>query len=295
LAVVPKPTPLEVVDKAGKAVTVDAAKAPIQSSSLPDAKHLSTLRNNTYDFAAAFLANSGDELALSNLGEDAFLKGNYSWTIKYLEQAKSVQKSLVWMSNYPFLAGAYLLGNNDRAKFESTLDEMMREMNMPSGYLSFPSPRSFTLENLNTVRRAVPDIDRVKIDEVIAQVNKLMGIGTGQTSTAQVCTFSGQAAAGSDAWIKEESCFIPTIDHLDRSYHQGNFSCCGGGAKSPTTAADIPAGLEVITTGSTYWSVTRPVLFSDKFSITTYCGPSENTLNPSGCQVNVVVIAHYKF
>jgi hypothetical protein len=75
----------------------------------------------------------------------------------------------------------------------------------------------------------------------------------------------------------------------------GGFVCCGGGAESPTTAADVPAGIELITTGSVYWSVANPILNSDKFSLTTYCGPSVPALSTEGCSVKVTVMAHYQY
>lgn len=107
------------------------------------------------------------------------------------------------------------------------------------------------------------------------------------------CTFYGEANPGSPAWNKDDSCIIPRVELLDSGYHQGNFGCCGGGATSPTTAADVPPGMELRTSGRVYWSVRDPKLRGDQFSIHTYCGPPGNSWE-GGCNVRVDVIPHYR-
>src|SRR5260370_25907772 len=107
-----------------------------------------------------------------------------------------------------------------------------------------------------------------------------------------VCHFYGQASQGGQAWNKDESCTVPRLELLDTSYHQGDFVCCGGGAGSPTTNRDIPAGLEVVVTGGHDWSVRDPKLQGNQFFLHTYCGP-EPPPGP-GCNVNVVVWVHYR-
>lgn len=297
LSSAPHDVPLTVVD-GGRTITVNAATTPTTSPdrSVPDPNKPPSLHATTYDFATMFANYSGDELALANLGEDAFLKGNYTWTIKYLEQARRVQRSKVWMSEYPYLAAAYLLGNGDESLFRSTLSDMLRDMAIPNTYLNFSAPISFCLERLNAVRRLVPDADRKTVEDVIAKINELYGVGTPIQAkrTDQVCSFYGEAPYGGKAWLKQDSCIIPNVERLDKGYRQGSFICCGGGAQSPTTAANIPAGLELITTGSVYWSVADPVLESDKFSLTTYCGPPATVLDQKGCNVKVTVVAHYQ-
>src|SRR5207247_2433359 len=76
------------------------------------------------------------------------------------------------------------------------------------------------------------------------------------------------------------------------SYHQGDFNCCGGGATSPTTSANIPAGLEVIVDGGLFWSASNPKLSGSTFTVDTYCGPGPP--GGAGCNIKVTVIAHYR-
>jgi uncharacterized integral membrane protein len=106
------------------------------------------------------------------------------------------------------------------------------------------------------------------------------------TYTKDACHFYGQADSP-PAWNKDDSCIIPEVEHLDRSFRQTDFVCCGGGATANTTSADIPPGLEIVVTGAHYWSVYAPQLSGDRLTLHTYCGPPN-------CNVNVYVKAHYK-
>lgn len=115
----------------------------------------------------SFLENQGNELAVARLGEKAFAAQNYECVIVYLEQAKRVQTSKVWESNYPYLAGAYLLGRGDREQFERTLQEMLAEMRLRNSYLHFPTPIGIALNNLTDVRQYVDSKAQVYIDEEI--------------------------------------------------------------------------------------------------------------------------------
>src|SRR5262245_2110992 len=92
-------------------------------------------------------------------------------------------------------------------------------------------------------------------------------------SSEKVCHLYGQAGQGGAAWNKDDSCAIPRVELLDGNYHQSDFICCGGGATSPTTNRDIPAGLELQVTGGHYWSVANPRLVGVQFYLHTYCGP----------------------
>jgi hypothetical protein len=115
----------------------------------------------------SFAESQGNELALARLAQKAFAALNYECVIAYLEQAKKVQTSKVWESNYPYLAGAYLLARNDRSKFEGTLQEMLSEMRLNNSYLHFPSPIGFALNNLTDVRQYVDVRAQAYIDENI--------------------------------------------------------------------------------------------------------------------------------
>jgi pimeloyl-ACP methyl ester carboxylesterase len=107
-----------------------------------------------------------------------------------------------------------------------------------------------------------------------------------------LCAFYGEANQGASAWNKDEVCPLPDTDKLDPDFHQGDFNCCGGGAGSAMTNANIPAGLEVKVDGGHYWSVDRGVLQGDSYKLHTYCGP-EPPPGP-GCNVKVKIIGHYK-
>lgn len=107
-----------------------------------------------------------------------------------------------------------------------------------------------------------------------------------------VCAFYGEANQGSSAWNKDEVCPIPDRNKLDVDFHQGDFNCCGGGAGSSMTNANIPAGLEIRVDGGHYWSVDRGALDGDNYRLHTYCGP-EPFPGP-GCNVKVKIVGHYK-
>ena len=95
-----------------------------------------------------------------------------------------------------------------------------------------------------------------------------------------------------EAWNKDEKCPIPNRAQLDPDFHQTNFNCCGGGAKSTMTNADVPAGLEIVVDGGYYWSVDRRGFDGDNYVIHTYCGP-EPAPGP-GCNVKVKIVVHYR-
>jgi pimeloyl-ACP methyl ester carboxylesterase len=107
-----------------------------------------------------------------------------------------------------------------------------------------------------------------------------------------LCAFYGEALQGSQAWNKDEVCPIPQKGLLDQDFHQGDFSCCGGGAGPGMTIADIPAGLEVRVDGGHFWAVEKRPFDNDNYRIHTYCGP-EPAPGP-GCNVKVKIIGHYK-
>lgn len=108
-----------------------------------------------------------------------------------------------------------------------------------------------------------------------------------------ICTLYGEAASGSQAWNKDETCLIPDVDYLDQSFRQTDFNCCGGGANAKLTPKDIPTGIEVQVQGAYYWAVSSVALNKNKLSIHTYCGPGGPP--QPGCNVRVTVIAHYKY
>jgi len=288
-----QPSKLVLAQTDAKAIQAVSPAEPLftgGSDSSPDPR---SPRAGFVDFATEFESSRGDEAALSKLGEAAFQRGNYDWAIKYLERAKAVQASMVWMPSYPYLAAAYLLGQGNAAKFRATLDEMISQMRAPSSYLHQSIPISFCISNLIKIRAVSPQSEIGFIDAKVEQATAISANLKLANTSPVVCVFEGDAYEGQNAFAKVESCFIPDIEHLDRTYHQGDFHCCGGGATSPTTTADIPGGIEITVFGKQVWSVQMPTLVSDKFSIATYCAPSSGA--GGGCMVKSIVKAHYKF
>jgi hypothetical protein len=113
------------------------------------------------------LTYAGDEAELAGLGEKAFARLDYICTIKFLEQAKTVQSRKVWEQDFPYLAAAYLLGNGDRDKFQRTLQEMLVEMRLNNSYLHNNVTIGFTLQNLTDVRQYVDKPAQDYIDKQI--------------------------------------------------------------------------------------------------------------------------------
>jgi hypothetical protein len=255
-----------------------------------------TLQTPNINYAALFETNRTDEVALSNLGEAAFKGGNYDWTIKLLEQAKALKVSEVWMSKEPYLAAAYWLDEHNDKKFKAALQEIAHNMTATNPYLSQPAIMSMCLSELQTVRRLLPGPQAEELDSVVNEVRgKIISWSTTQPPERTLaCTFHGESASGNSAWLRNDSCIIPNANKLDQSFRQSDFTCCGGGAQSPTTNAGVPVGLEIVVSGKYYWSVANPILQSDKFTLTTYCGPGGGPLG-SGCDVDVKVYAHYSY
>jgi hypothetical protein len=123
-------------------------------------------------------------------------------------------------------------------------------------------------------------------------------------SFVKICDLYGSSNSGGSAWHKDERCDLPKNFRLDLSYHQTDFNCCGGGAKSDIAQNDIPAGIHLQVDGGHYWSVVQPMgiktLEEDdegravrrQFFIHTYCGPAGSP--GPGCNVKVTVWAKRK-
>ena len=128
----------------------------------------------------SFAASQGDESALALLAEKAFSQQHYVCVITYLEQAKRVQASKVWERDYPYLAAAYLLGRQDRAQFESSLQEMLGEMRLNHSYLHHGPPIGMALQNLTDVRQYLDRQAQGYIDnQVIPEALKIKaGLGS---------------------------------------------------------------------------------------------------------------------
>jgi len=139
----------------------------------PDPNDLRSLAAGKLDYQSLYDGAKLDELALANLGEAAFKRGDYEWTIKFLEQAKQVQHSKVWMGRYPYLAASYLLAKNDKAKFEGALEDMLKAMTVPFTYLYHAYPRSAVIGELNGVLALLPSDERPFVQDVIKRASAM--------------------------------------------------------------------------------------------------------------------------
>lgn len=124
-----------------------------------------------------FMSISTHELKLSTAARSYFYQGNYRAAVRFYTQARQVEKSQVWQSDYPLLAGPYFF-LNDEADYQETLNEMMSKVTYGRvGYLHHEIPLGFLLHNLGTLRSKLPEnqwplIDRY-IDTIKAWRDKL--------------------------------------------------------------------------------------------------------------------------
>jgi hypothetical protein len=87
------------------------------------------------------------------LSEKAFAQHDYECVISYLNRAKALRSSFLWMRYYPYLAGAYLLARHDRQAFDSTLQQMLAEMRLDNSFLHSNSQIDMVLSCLTDVRQ----------------------------------------------------------------------------------------------------------------------------------------------
>jgi hypothetical protein len=135
------------------------------TASLPTPKPISSGSDSHFD--ALFKQYQGDESQLAALGEEAFAKLDYAWTIKFLEQAKTVESSKVWERDYPLLAAAYLLGDGDRTKFKDTFTDMLAEMRLQNSFLHHPPTIGMALQAISNVRQYVDAEGQAYIDDTV--------------------------------------------------------------------------------------------------------------------------------
>ncbi|MGC2476638.1 MAG: caspase family protein, partial [Candidatus Sulfotelmatobacter sp.] len=128
------------------------------------------------DFESLFKQYGNDEIPLLNLGSAAFVRANYEWTIRYLERARAIWQSGIdyshhgaWTIGYPYLAAAYLFGQNDEVKFRSTIDEMMGAMRTPYSGLNTEIAIKKVVRNLEKIRAFMPPSDSEVVDKAIDQ------------------------------------------------------------------------------------------------------------------------------
>ena len=157
------------------------------------------LQNAELDYPRLFRSTAGEQ-ELSKLGEAAFVRGNYDWSIKFFEQAHAVQTSKVWMQHYPQLAVSYLLGANDEDKFRSTLAEMTDQMTIPHTYLSNPVTIGFTLDELDSVRKLVPNSDKAVLDDAARRAQSI------QASLRDKNLVQSGHVRLRDCWVDGQNC-----------------------------------------------------------------------------------------
>ena len=256
------------------------------------------------DFESLFKQYGNDEIPLLNLGSAAFVRANYEWTIRYLERARAIWQSGIdyshhgaWTIGYPYLAAAYLFGQNDEVKFSSTLDEMMSTMHTPYSGLHTPIAINKVVRNLETIRAFMPPSDSEFVDKAIDQALTYAATFAPPPepgTNVNVCAFAGRAIPGGPAYQKKETCIIPYLDEVDTQYRQQDDldSFHGRGATSRITSSDIPPGLHVTGMGTGSWSLQGLALVSDKLSIITSCVPGPP--GGAGCEVRAYITVRYR-
>lgn len=121
------------------------------------------------EYEARYPSIRTSELDLAREGEAAFLRGDFEWAIKFLEQAHRVQSSGVWQSSYPYLIGAYLeTGRPDDA--DRAAKTMLSSMLDTHGYLANATTQGFVLQGLGEIRARVQGPHAVAVDQLIDDV-----------------------------------------------------------------------------------------------------------------------------
>ena len=103
-----------------------------------------------------FMAQRTNELALARSGKTFFDGQNYDAAIRFFEQAKKIETSGVWLSDYPYLAGAYLFTGKTN-QFDESLNTLVKRIGEQYSYLSHKTPVGFVLNSLGELRRAIDD------------------------------------------------------------------------------------------------------------------------------------------
>jgi hypothetical protein len=244
-----------------------------------------------------------DAAALVKLGEAAFVRGNYSQTIGFIEQARWIGGDLlsaVGKYNYPCLAGAYLFLQGDLARFSDILKEMARRMRLVGDLQTV----SKAITQLTVLRPLIPNQGQKTLDEVMRTA---FSTASPTTVAWTVCYFRGSSLGGT-TFRRTEACIIPDVAHLDRNYQQ---ALLVDSYNSPRVGqyvyAHVPPGIEIKASGRLKWLVEEPKLDSNFFKIKNSCVvdnderlyPGANRYRHSGpgnsCEVSSEIIAHYHY
>jgi len=160
-------TPLQPSSQPSAAVSGPGVTTPQAASEAPPASP---------SFEEMFASDKTDELKLARDGEKAYGLNDYSWTIRFLAQAKVVETAGVWQSSFPFLYGAQVkLGQQSEAAQtkRAMLNAATAAVNTGNGYLSSATTIGFLIRNLGVVRNSLPASNQPDVDDLITQMTQL--------------------------------------------------------------------------------------------------------------------------
>jgi hypothetical protein len=125
--------------------------------------------NPTLDeqYQRQFNEAQANEDHLIKFAEQAYASQNYSWTVKFLNQAKQVTANKEWEHDYPLLAAATELNGGGHEQFKTILQEMLAEMRLNNSYLHDSTHAGAVLQNLSYVRNDLQPQSKKYIDDVV--------------------------------------------------------------------------------------------------------------------------------
>ena len=122
------------------------------------------------NYGDALRANNGDELALARWGTAAFKKGDFDWSIKFLEDANRSQKTGIWKYSAPYLVAAYL-NEGEKQKAEILASSLEADLQSGTGYLSYAGRKRFLAEAARDASESLENPEQRVILDGIAKVD----------------------------------------------------------------------------------------------------------------------------
>jgi hypothetical protein len=263
------------------------------SSADIDADKPIPLQPGTLDYLSLFAKYQTNELALGNLGEAAFVRGDYGWTIRFLEQARKIQGSKRWMKEYPYLAAAYWLSEGNQAKFVATLQAMIddaRAWETKADRDRDIEMLGYCVEVMRNILRTLPAGQSDQMASFISRVEQTrqnLAFIDDPNFRRRLCTVSGSSEKGGSRWSGIGSYLPNSADHLNPDYHQHGFQCCGGGAEPSSIRVVIPLGIEIETSGEGQWEV----IPGPGWTLNASCSPTTGPQG-TGCKVTATVFEY---
>ena len=131
---------------------------------------------STQDEDDLFNRSRTSEIELMRAGKGYFDQDNYVAAIRFYEQARQIETSQVWRSDYPFLAASYFFAGR-HAEYEQALADMMLAVKHGDGaYLGHKATLGFLMNSLGVIRKLLPSSEWSRIDQcidgILAQRNK---------------------------------------------------------------------------------------------------------------------------